>query len=286
MTIAQSARKGLKSREEREELERVIAERMARYGASSQHIAQRQVSVLTSRFVMPNPESDYETVRRYGDMRAATGEALDERMSLFEEVACDVFERVYADTERAASRRYRARQLLGVYLAESRADVSLPPRVASHRRHALVPHGMLRRVSGRANGGRARSAPPSTRCRSQSGASISSTPNFLSLHFDLFGEEPDNFVTSTLFADGFIKYSAYPQTEFERNGGQRPQGSGDRRIHSARFAAGDDAAPRAAAVRHVALQARALHDPRFDRRFRHLDLRASRARFRARESDR
>ncbi|MGB6521127.1 MAG: hypothetical protein WBE83_05080 [Candidatus Cybelea sp.] len=59
MTIAQSARKGLKSREEREELERVIAERMARYGASSQHIARRQVSVLTSRFVVPNPESDY-----------------------------------------------------------------------------------------------------------------------------------------------------------------------------------------------------------------------------------
>jgi predicted naringenin-chalcone synthase len=41
---------------------------------------------------------------------------------------------------------------------------------------------------------------------------------FLSLHFDLLGEEPDNFVTSTLFADGFIKYSAYPEWEFEKTG--------------------------------------------------------------------
>ncbi|HEY1428481.1 MAG TPA: hypothetical protein VGF18_02835, partial [Candidatus Tumulicola sp.] len=60
MTIAQSARKGLKTREEREELARLITERMGRYGASSQHIARRQVSVLTSRFVVPNPESEYE----------------------------------------------------------------------------------------------------------------------------------------------------------------------------------------------------------------------------------
>ena len=39
---------------------------------------------------------------------------------------------------------------------------------------------------------------------------------FLSLHFDLLGEEADNFVTSTLFADGFIKYAAYPQSEFAK----------------------------------------------------------------------
>ena len=42
---------------------------------------------------------------------------------------------------------------------------------------------------------------------------------FLSLHFDLLGETPDAFVTSTLFADGFIKYSAYPQVEFAKRGG-------------------------------------------------------------------
>jgi len=41
---------------------------------------------------------------------------------------------------------------------------------------------------------------------------------FLSLHFDLLGEEPDNLITSTLFADGFIKYTAYPESEFAKRG--------------------------------------------------------------------
>ena len=97
MTLAQCAAKGLQSPEERAQLGRTIEERMARYGASSDHIARRQVSVLTSRFVVPSPDNEAENVRRYGNLRAATGEALDQRMSLFEEVACEVFERVYRD---------------------------------------------------------------------------------------------------------------------------------------------------------------------------------------------
>ena len=39
---------------------------------------------------------------------------------------------------------------------------------------------------------------------------------FLSLHFDLLGDEPDNFVTSTLFADGFIRYGAYPESRVRK----------------------------------------------------------------------
>ena len=97
MTIAQSAARGLTDPSEREQLATNLRERMARYGASSEHIARRQVSVLTSRFVVPRPDSPAENVARYGDLRASTGEALDGRMTLFEEVACDVFERVYSD---------------------------------------------------------------------------------------------------------------------------------------------------------------------------------------------
>ena len=80
--------------EERERVARTIAERMERYGASTEHIAQRQVSVLTSCFV-----SHMRRVRRsrarYGDLRTPTGEALDARMTLFEETACAAFERAY-----------------------------------------------------------------------------------------------------------------------------------------------------------------------------------------------
>jgi len=72
---------------------------MARYGASSEHIAQRQVSVLTSRFVTHDPDNAYAPIRRYGDLRTGAGEPLDARMSLFEEVAYGVFERVYSDED-------------------------------------------------------------------------------------------------------------------------------------------------------------------------------------------
>src|ERR1700690_545943 len=97
MTIAQCAQRGLTERGDCENLGRHIVERMARYGASSDHIARRQVSVLTSRFVQPDSDSEWESVRRYGGLRTPAGEGLDERMTLFEEVACDVFERVYPD---------------------------------------------------------------------------------------------------------------------------------------------------------------------------------------------
>ncbi|MBV8583154.1 MAG: hypothetical protein JO241_04085, partial [Candidatus Eremiobacteraeota bacterium] len=51
MTLAQAAKRGLKTDRERDELGRTIAERMARFGTSSQYIATRQVCVLSSNFV-------------------------------------------------------------------------------------------------------------------------------------------------------------------------------------------------------------------------------------------
>lgn len=218
MTIAQCARRGLKSREEREDLARTIAERMGRYGASSEHISRRQVSVLTSRFVVPNPESEWESIRRYGDLRAATGEALDERMTLFEEVACEVFERVYADPASQPPDDIVHVSCSG-YISPS------PVQMFLSRRKWLrtgVTHSYHMGCYG---------AFPAIRTAvGLVGSSYDSLPKakrrvdlvhteFLSLHFDLLGEEPDNFVTSTLFADGFIKYGAYPQTEFARKGG-------------------------------------------------------------------
>ena len=97
MTLAQCAARGVSSEREREHIAKSMQERMARYGASSDHIARRQVSVLTSRFVTPDPNNEYAPIRRYGNLRNGTGEPLNERMSLFEEVAYGVFERVYED---------------------------------------------------------------------------------------------------------------------------------------------------------------------------------------------
>jgi alkylresorcinol/alkylpyrone synthase len=216
MTLAQSAHKGVVSPEERARLGRTIEERMARYGASAEHIARRQVSVLTSRFVTDRPDSALETIRRWGDLRSATGEALDERMSLFEEVACEVFERVYEGEAEAPDDIVHVS--CSGYVSPSPVQTFL-----SRRRwlHTGVTHSYHMGCYG---------AFPAIRTAvGLVGASHASLPaakrrvdivhtEFLSLHFDLLGDEPDNFVTSTLFADGFIKYSAYPQSEFARSG--------------------------------------------------------------------
>jgi predicted naringenin-chalcone synthase len=213
MTVAQCARAGLTAPEERARLARTIEERMARYGASSEHIARRQVSVLTSRFVVPSPESTSENVRRYGDLRASTGEALDERMSLFEEVACEVFERVYPDRN--------AQPPDDVVHVSCSGYISPSPVQTFLSRRGWLRTGVTHSYHMGCYG-----AFPAIRTAvglvGSSYASLTKKKRrvdlvhteFLSLHFDLLGVEPDNFVTSTLFADGFIKYAAYPQSEF------------------------------------------------------------------------
>src|SRR6202042_2337570 len=193
-----------------------ITERMARYGASSTHIAQRQVGVLHSEFVVHDPAATGMT-RTYGDLRVATGEPLDSRMSLFEETAVKVLERVYGDTTTPPD---------GIVHVTCSGYVSPSPvqMFFSHR-------GWLRTgVTHSYHMGCYGAFPAVRTAVGLVGSSFDSLPKrkrrvdlvhteFLSLHFDLLGEEPDNFVTSTLFADGFIKYAAYPQTEFERKGG-------------------------------------------------------------------
>jgi predicted naringenin-chalcone synthase len=215
MTIAQSAKRGLATEHERDELHRVIAERMARFGASSTHIAQRQVGVLHSEFVVHDPAAT-GTKRTIGDLRVATGEALDARMTLFEKTAVSVLERIYDDAATPPD---------GIVHVTCSGYVSPSPvQMYLSRRgwlNTAVTHSYHMGCYG---------AFPAVRTAlGLVGSSYASlpTPNkrvdlvhteFLSLHFDLLGELPDAFVTSTLFADGFIKYSAYPQAEFDKRG--------------------------------------------------------------------
>src|SRR5580698_4098005 len=219
MTIAQCAQQGLTERSACEKLGQTIGQRMARYGASSDHIARRQVSVLTSRFVQPDAESEWESIRHYGGLRTPVGEGLDERMTLFEEVACDVFERVYPDRNATPPDDIVHVSCSG-YVSPSPVQTFLSRRGWLH---TGVTHSYHMGCYG---------AFPAIRTAvGLVGSSYDALPKpkrrvdlvhteFLSLHFDLLGDEPDNFVTSTLFADGFISYAAYPQFAFPegRNG--------------------------------------------------------------------
>jgi alkylresorcinol/alkylpyrone synthase len=214
MTIAQCAKRELTTEDERRELAQKIEERMARFGMSSEHIAQRQVSVLDSNFVVRDPAANGAQAA-YGGLRSPTGELLDARMDLFEETACGVFERVYEGAQNAPN---------GIVHVSCSGYVSPSPvQMFLSRRGWLqtsVTHSYHMGCYG---------AFPAIRTAvGLVGSSFSSlpTPNarvdivhteFLSLHFDLLGETPDGFVTSTLFSDGFIKYSAYPQSEFAKS---------------------------------------------------------------------
>lgn len=214
MTLAQCASRGITSADERDRIARMLQERMARYGAASEHISQRQVSVLTSRFVKQDPQNAYEPIRRYGDLRTGTGEPLDERMSLFEEVAYGVFERVYRD-ENVQPPDDIIHVSCSGYLSPSPVQSYLSKRgwlgVGVTHSYHMGCYGAFPAI--RTALGLVGSSYVSLPKRKQRVDLVHT--EFLSLHFDLLGDEPDNFVTSTLFADGFIKYSAYPQSEFE-----------------------------------------------------------------------
>ena len=216
MTLAQCAARQLTDPDDRDRVAQTMQDRMARYGTSAEYIARRQVSVLTSRFVQPDADNRSEAVRRYGNLRNPTGETLDERMTLFEEVACDVFERVYRDPETQPPDDI-------VHVSCSGYVSPSPVQTFLSRRGWLgvgVTHSYHMGCYG--------AFPAIRTAAGLVGSSYVSLPKgkrrvdlvhteFLSLHFDLLGEEPDNFVTSTLFADGFIKYAAYPHSEFVKS---------------------------------------------------------------------
>lgn len=216
MTVAQCSVRGIAETAARAQMAQTLLERMARYGTSSEYIARRQVSVLHSRFVKHDPDNSLEAIRRYGGLRSPSGETLDERMNLFEEIACDVFERLYRNQDAPPD---------DIVHVSCSGYVSPSPVQSFLSRRRWLDVGVTHSYHMGCYG-----AFPAVRTAlGLVGSSYSSLPvrkrrvdlvhtEFLSLHFDLLGDEADNFVTSTLFADGFIKYAAYPESEFVKRG--------------------------------------------------------------------
>jgi predicted naringenin-chalcone synthase len=217
MTLAQCAARGITDPSEQQRVAQMLLDRMARYGTSSQYIAQRQVSVLTSCFVKHDPQNENEMIRRFGNLRTPTGEKLDARMDLFEEIARDVFERVYAgdngppdDIVHVSCSGYVSPSPVQTFLSQ-RGWLNVG---VTHSYH-MGCYGAFPAI--RTALGLVGSSYVSLPTRKRRVDLVHT--EFLSLHFDLLGEEADNFVTSTLFADGFIKYSASPLTEFAKRQG-------------------------------------------------------------------
>lgn len=213
MTIAQSAKRDIRNERDRETLHRAIGERMSRYGASSSHISQRQVGVLHSEFVVRDSDAT-GSKREYGDLRVATGEPLDARMDLFERTAFSVLERLY--DEAAEPPDGIVHVTCSGYVSPSPVQMYLSRRgwlttAVTHSYHmgCYGAFPAVRTALGLVGSSYVSLPAPNKR------VDLVHT-EFLSLHFDLLGELPDAFVTSTLFADGFIKYSASPYAEFAK----------------------------------------------------------------------
>lgn len=215
MTLAQCAARGVTDPSEKQRVAQTLQDRMARYGTSSEYIARRQVSVLTSRFVKQDPQNADEAIRRIGDLRNPTGETLDERMNLFEEIACGVFERVYPDGSAAPPDEIVHVSCSG-YVSPSPVQTFLSRRgwlnVGVTHSYHMGCYGAFPAI--RTALGLVGSSYVSLPARKRRVDLVHT--EFLSLHFDLLGDEADNFVTSTLFSDGFIKYSASPLPEFAK----------------------------------------------------------------------
>ncbi|MDQ1013428.1 alkylresorcinol/alkylpyrone synthase [Streptomyces sp. V4I23] len=214
MAVARYQAENITSADERERVRDDIHGLMTRYGVSAQHISQRAVNIMApvSPLVSPGSAADFELL--FSD---PTGDGLDQRMALFDRMAYEVFERGYKEpglpppddiihvscagyllpspAQRFVSDRgwlgstVTHSYHMGCYGAFPAIRIALGLIGSSH---ACLPHGKER-------------------------VDIVHT-EFLSVHLNLLAREPDKLVTSTLFADGFVKYTAFSQAALAGSG--------------------------------------------------------------------
>ncbi len=193
-----------------------MQDRIARYGASSDHIARRQVSVLHIAIRHARSgESVGVGVRVRQSPNADRRAARPAREHLLKKSPARCSNELYRDRELPPPDDIVHVSCSG-YLSPSPVQTFLSRRNwlnvgVTHSYHmgcygafpAVAPHSawLVRR---------------SPRCPSASAASMVRA-RFLSLHFDLLGDEPDNFVTLTLFADGSSDTAPIRSRGFAKN---------------------------------------------------------------------
>jgi alkylresorcinol/alkylpyrone synthase len=214
MTVAQCVRRGSDSEEEKTAVFRSTKKRVEKYSASSEHISQRQICILDTpdtrrdeRLEFVAPPAPYKNI--YSN---PAGKTWEERRVLFEQAALTAFERSYDESEQPPD------EIIHVtctgYASPSPVQVFLSRRGwfrtgVTHAYH-MGCYGAFPAIR--------------TACGLLA-ASYVSLPipkdridiihtEFLSLHVDFLTQDPGNYVMNTLFGDGFIKYSAYPLSNF------------------------------------------------------------------------
>jgi predicted naringenin-chalcone synthase len=216
MAAARCVAENVTSAHERDLIQARVHGLMMRYGVSAEYISQREVNVLAQGSHRTSPDSAFDS--RFELLFSdPTGDALDQRMALFDRTAYAVFERGYQEPALQARDDIVHVSCSG-YLLPSPAQRFVSDRgwldtTITHSYHmgCYGAFPAIRIALGLIGSSHA--------CLPQGKERVDVVhTEFLSLHLNLLAQEADKIVTSTLFADGFIKYAAYPSTMWAVSG--------------------------------------------------------------------
>lgn len=216
MAVARCVSRGIDSEEQKTAVFKSTKKRIERYCASSaEHISQRQICILDAPDTRRNermeflaPPSPYTNI--YDD---PAGKTWDKRRVLFEQTALTAFERCYEESEQLPPEEMIHVTCSG-YASPSPAQVFLSKRGwfqtgVTHAYHmgCYGAFPAIRTACGLL-------AASYTSLRTPKDQVDIVHTEYLSLHVDFLAQDPGKYVMNALFADGFIKYSAYPLPNF------------------------------------------------------------------------
>jgi len=222
MASARCAAQGVTSSGEAEGVLRAVQEKMQRYGVGPHFIERRQFNVLPPP-VQGSGQADGPPALPTGFeelVREPRGPLLDERMRSFEAVALEVFRRFYAETSKAPD------DLIHV-TCSGYASPSPAQRIAAEKGwfSTAVLHSYHMGCYGAFPAMRSAVAllAPSVLGLPERKARVDIVhTEYLSVHVGPLKDEPGDFVDQTLFGDGFIGYSAFPEDVFRASRTRRP----------------------------------------------------------------
>ena len=218
MAAAQCAKRRVTSKAEANRIGSEIREQVYRYGVSAEHIRQRQCSLLGHLGEDPDPPA---TLRELPELfknleERPQGASLDKRMAFYDDLVSRFLRVRYAEADGVPDDIVHV--TCAGYLSPSPvqravSELGWNETVVTHSYHmgCYGAFPAVRMVSGFLAASHVSVATPKSR------VDILHT-EALSIHFDVAQVTPNNVVNMTLFGDGFISYSAFPEHEVKKRG--------------------------------------------------------------------
>ena len=218
MASAQCAKRHVTSKAEANRIGVEIREQVYRYGVSADHIRQRQCSLLGHPEKRPDPGTALrELPELFKDIEEnPQGAPLDQRMAFYDDLVSRFLRVRYAEADGAPDDIVHV--TCAGYLSPSPvqkmvSELGWNETVVTHSYHmgCYGAFPAVRMVTGFLAASHVSVAKPKSR------VDVLHT-EALSIHFDVANVTPNNVVNMTLFGDGFISYSAFPEHDAHERG--------------------------------------------------------------------